>query len=297
MNRFREPRMNASGQQEGILPWTFWQLDDAGQRQVEGGVVIEEPLEIRLDGRSVAVLMRTPGMEKELAAGFLLSEGWLASMKQLMLIRHCGGSAHDDSLDGPMEDVLTGSRNLLDAMSTAPDTSARRSALGDVVQLIRSGCGRTSGGVLAENLPHVDAQVRVDRQVLPHLVGQITRRQDVYRAAGGIHAAAVLDAGGQVVALGEDIGRHNAMDKALGYCLLRGIPLDDKLVVTTGRASYDMVAKGARVGVSILASLSSPTSLAVELAEAVGCTLLGYLRGRSIRIYTHPWRITGAGME
>jgi FdhD protein len=297
MNRFREPRMNASGQQEGILPWTFWQLDDAGQRQVEGGVVIEEPLEIRLDGHAVAVLMRTPGMEKELAAGFLLSEGWLASMKQLMLIRHCGGSAHDDSLDGPMEDVLTGSRNLLDAMSTAPDTSARRSALGDVVQLIRSGCGRTSGGVLAENLPHVDAQVRVDRQVLPHLVGQITRRQDVYRAAGGIHAAAVLDAGGQVVALGEDIGRHNAMDKALGYCLLRGIPLDDKLVVTTGRASYDMVAKGARVGVSILASLSSPTSLAVELAEAVGCTLLGYLRGRSIRIYTHPWRITGAGME
>jgi FdhD protein len=297
MNRFREPRMNASGQQEGILPWTFWQLDDAGQRQVEGGVVIEEPLEIRLDGHAVAVLMRTPGMEKELAAGFLLSEGWLASMKQLMLIRHCGGSAHDDSLDGPMEDVLTGSRNLLDAMSTAPDTSARRSALGDVVQLIRSGCGRTSGGVLAENLPHVDAQVRVDRQVLPHLVGQITRRQDVYRAAGGIHAAAVLDIGGQVVALGEDIGRHNAMDKVLGYCLLRGIALDDKLVVTTGRASYDMVAKGARVGVSILASLSSPTSLAVELAEAVGCTLLGYLRGRSIRVYTHPWRITGAGME
>jgi FdhD protein len=234
---------------------------------------------------------------KELAAGFLLSEGWLTSMKQLMLIRHCGGSAHDDSLDSPSDDVLTGSRNLLDAMSTAPDTSARRSALGDVVQLIRSGCGRTSGGVLAENLPHLDAQVRVDRQVLPHLVGQITRRQDVYRAAGGIHAAAVLDAGGQVVALGEDIGRHNAMDKALGYCLLRGIPLDDKLVVTTGRASYDMVAKGARVGVSILASLSSPTSLAVELAEAVGCTLLGYLRGRSIRVYTHPWRITGAGME
>ena len=83
------------------------------------------------------------------------------------------------------------------------------------------------------------------------------------------------------------------MDKALGHCLLRGIPLDDKLVVTTGRASYDMVAKGARVGVPILASLSSPTSLAVELAEAAGCTLLGYLRGRSIRVYTHPWRIIG----
>ena len=133
--------------------------------------------------------------------------------------------------------------------------------------------------------------------MLPHLVAQLTRRQEVYRAAGGIHASAVFDASGQVLALGEDIGRHNAMDKALGYCLLRGIPLDDKMVVTTGRASYDMVAKGARLGVPILASLSSPTSLAVELAEAVGCTLLGYLRGRSMRVYTHAWRITGAGLD
>jgi FdhD protein len=257
--------------------------------------VMEEPLEIRLDGRAVAVLMRTPGMEKELAAGFLLSEGWLSGVKDIVLVRHCGGPAPAASREALDADLLTGSRNVVETTSTSPDASARRSAVGDVVQLIRSGCGRTGGGVLAENLPHLDARVQVDRQVLTHLVGQITRRQDVYRAAGGIHAAAVLDAGGQVLALGEDIGRHNAMDKALGYCLLRGIPLDDKLVLTTGRASYDMVAKGARVGVPILASLSSPTSLAVELAEAVGCTLLGYLRGRSIRIYTHAWRITGVG--
>ena len=297
MNRSREASLDASGDHEDILPWTFWQVDDHGQRSVDGGVVMEEPLEVRLDGRAVAVLMRTPGMEKELAAGFLLSEGWLAGIKDLVLVRHCGGPAPADSPEGPNADVLTGSRNVVETTSTLPDASARRSALGDVVQLIRSGCGRTGGAVLAENLPHLDAQVRVDRQVLSHLVGQITRRQDVYRAAGGIHAAAVLDVGGQVLALGEDIGRHNAMDKALGYCLLRGIPLDDKLVVTTGRASYDMVAKGARVGAPILASLSSPTSLAVELAEAVGCTLLGYLRGRSIRIYTHPWRVNGAGLD
>jgi FdhD protein len=295
MNRPREPRLDASGDQEDILPWTFWQLDDSGQKQVAGGVVMEEPLEIRLDGRAVAVLMRTPGMEKELAAGFLLSEGWLSGVKDIVLVRHCGGPAPAASREALDADLLTGSRNVVETTSTSPDANARRSAVGDVVQLIRSGCGRTGGGVLAENLPHLDARVHVDRQVLTHLVGQITRRQDVYRAAGGIHAAAVLDAGGQVLALGEDIGRHNAMDKALGYCLLRGIPLDDKLVLTTGRASYDMVAKGARVGVPILASLSSPTSLAVELAEAVGCTLLGYLRGRSIRIYTHAWRITGVG--
>ena len=297
MNRIREARLDASGDHEDILPWTFWQLDGGVQRQVDGGVVMEEPLEIRLDGRAVAVLMRTPGMEKELATGFLLSEGWLASIKEIVLVRHCGGPIPGDSPEGPNEDVLTGSRNVVETSSTTPDAAARRSALGDVVQLIRSGCGRTGGGVLAENLPHLDAQVRIDRQMLPHLVAQLTRRQDAYRAAGGIHAAAVFDASGETLVVAEDIGRHNAMDKALGHCLLRGIPLGDKLVVTTGRASYDMVAKGARVGVPILASLSSPTSLAVELAEAVGCTLLGYLHGRSIRVYTHPWRVTGAGLD
>jgi len=93
------------------------------------------------------------------------------------------------------------------------------------------------------------------------------------------------------VVVTEDIGRHNAVDKATGYCLLRGIPLSDKLLVSTGRASYDMVAKGVRLGVPILASLSSPTSLAVELAEALNCTLVGYLRGKTLNVYAHGWRI------
>jgi len=95
----------------------------------------------------------------------------------------------------------------------------------------------------------------------------------------------------------EDIGRHNAVDKAVGYCLLRGISLRDKVLVSTGRASYDMVAKGVRLGVPILASISSPTSLAVELAEALNCTLLGYLRGRTFNIYTHGWRIVVDGIN
>jgi len=128
--------------------------------------------------------------------------------------------------------------------------------------------------------------------VLQHLIGQITQQQAAYRAAGGVHAAAILATGGQIVVVAEDIGRHNAVDKATGYCLLRGIPLSDKLLVSTGRASYDMVAKGVRLGVPILASLSSPTSLAVELAEALNCTLVGYLRGKALNVYAHGWRIT-----
>jgi FdhD protein len=131
-------------------------------------------------------------------------------------------------------------------------------------------------------------------ETLRHLPGQITRRQTAYRTAGGVHAAAVFDAQGRAIVVCEDIGRHNALDKAAGYCLLRGISLRDKVMVSTGRASYDMVAKGVRLGVPIIASVSSPTSLAVELAESLNCTLLGYLRGNSLNIYTHRWRVVGS---
>jgi FdhD protein len=163
---------------------------------------------------------------------------------------------------------------------------------GDGPVLIRSGCGRVDATALAEGLKPVGAGVQVRLEVLRHLIGQITQQQAAYRAAGGVHAAAIMTTGGQLVVVAEDIGRHNAVDKATGYCLLRGIPLNDKLLVSTGRASYDMVAKGVRLGVPILASLSSPTSLAVELAEALNCTLVGYLRVKALNVYAHGWRIT-----
>jgi FdhD protein len=104
----------------------------------------------------------------------------------------------------------------------------------------------------------------------------------------------VFDASGRAIVVCEDIGRHNAADQAVGYCLLRGFSLRDKLLVSTGRASYDLVAKGVRSGVPIIACLSSPTSLAVELAESLNCTLVGYLRGRRLSVYTHGWRILTA---
>jgi FdhD protein len=147
---------------------------------------------------------------------------------------------------------------------------------------------------LVEDLEPLQSDVKVSAELLSHLVGQLTRQQDAYRAAGGIHAAAVFDLHGRPIAVCEDIGRHNAVDKATGYCLLRGIPLRDKVLLSTGRASYDMVTKGVRLGLPILASISSPTSLAVELAEALNCTLLGYLRGRTLNVYTHVWRVDTA---
>jgi FdhD protein len=267
------------------MPWPIQRLTSNGDQLVKGGVVVEEPLEIRLNGRSVAVLMRTPGQEKELAAGFCLGEGLVSGLNDVALIRHCGRAVPEEVSEG---DALDESRNRVDVKllpGVVPLTPR------EAATLIRSGCGRTDAGTLAQDLAPLDSKQTIQTATLPHLLGQMTRQQSAYRAAGGIHAAAVFDTRGRAIVVCEDIGRHNAVDKATGYCLLRGIPLHDKVLVSTGRASYDMVAKGVRLRVPILASISSPTSLAVELADALQCTLLGYLRGKTLNIYTHAWRI------
>ncbi len=292
LKRYSRPyRPNEAGP-AGIMPWQFDRLTENGDQIIEGGVVVEEPLEICLNGRSVAVLMRTPGLEKELAAGFCLGEGLVADLMDIALVRHCGRAVPNEVSEG---DALDESRNRVD-VTLMPGVASAEERI-DVVRLIRSGCGRTDAQELVEDLAPIDTQVTVQAEMLPRLQGQMTRQQAAYRAAGGIHAAAVFDARGRTVVVCEDIGRHNAVDKAIGYCLLRGISLKDKILMSTGRASYDMITKGVRLGVPIVASISSPTSLAVELAEALNCTLLGYLRGKTLNVYTHSWRIVSVGKD
>jgi FdhD protein len=276
----------------GIMPWRIWRLAEGQDRTVDGGVVIEEPLEIRLNGQPVAVLMRTPGLEKELAVGFCLGEGLVSDLMDIALVRHCGRAVPDEVAEG---DALDVSRNQVDVTLLPGAQGADRQD--EVVQLIRSGCGRADAVTVAENLKQVQAGVRVRVDSLPSLLGRMTRRQEAYRVAGGIHAAALFDATGRTIVVCEDVGRHNAVDKVVGYCLLRGIPLQDKVLMSTGRASYDMVVKAVRMGIPIIASISSPTSLAVELAEALNCTLLGYLRGKKLNVYTHQWRIIVNGTD
>jgi FdhD protein len=286
LKRYRHPYRQEETKPAGIMPWQIRRLTDREGHTVAGGVVVEEPLEIRLDGRAVAVLMRTPGLEKELAAGFCLGEGLVTNLMDIALVRHCGRAVSDEAIAG---DPLDESRNRVDV--TLLPNAASPPPQAEAMRLIRSGCGRTGAGELIEDLAPVDTDVRVRLETLARLPGQITRQQMAYRAAGGIHAAAVFNTEGRAVTVCEDIGRHNAVDKAMGYCVLRGIPLQDKVLVSTGRASYDMVAKGVRLGVPIIGSISSPTSLAVEMAEALNCTLLGYLRGKTLNVYTHGWRI------
>lgn len=290
MKRHIQPQQleeDERGLPASIMPWRIWRLADRRVEAVDGGVVVEEPLEVRLNEHPVAVLMRCPGMEKELAAGFCLSEGLVSDWMDVALVRHCGRVGPGDAVEG---DALDVSRNRVD-VTLMPGVHPV-SEPGDAVQLIRSGCGRTEVSALAEGVQPVESRLTVSTETLSRLPGQITRQQAAYRVVGGIHAAAVFDGKGQPIVVCEDIGRHNALDKAAGHCIVRGISLRDKMMVSTGRASYDMVAKAVRLGVPIIASISSPTSLAVELAESLNCTLLGYLRGKTLNIYTHRWRVS-----
>jgi FdhD protein len=267
------------------IPWTIRRISQDRTEPLEERIAMEEPFEIVVNGQSIAVLMRMPGQEKELAAGFAITEGYVRAVTDILLIHHCGSGL---PAPGEQEQDME-SRNRVTMRVTAggfvpPDRP-------DVVRLIRSGCGAADVTELSEELPWVNHNLRASAQVLLGLGRAMRDQQTVHRHVGGTHAAVLFDASGEAIVLAEDIGRHNAMDKAIGFCLLRGIDLHDKVLLTSGRASYEMATKAIRVGIPIVASISAPTSLAVRLAEDRGLTLIGYLRGGRMSVYTHPQRI------
>jgi FdhD protein len=269
------------------LTWPIRRLRRDGGESAKDWVVLEEPLEIVLNGKPVAVLMRMPGWEKELAAGFCISEGYVQNAKDILLIHHCGlglpaPGEEDGEESGP-------SRNRIE-ITAATETSLPGGA-GDVVRLIRSGCGAADVSGIAESLPRLSPGFSVESALLFRLRKEMHTLQSVYRKVGGIHGAALFDASGLAVHLAEDIGRHNAVDKALGYCMLRKIPLHDKILVTSGRASYEMAVKAIQAEIPVVATFSAPTSLAVRIAQDRGLTLIGYLRGSRMNVYTHPQRL------
>jgi FdhD protein len=259
--------------------------------RISDPVVMEEPLEILINGERIAVLMRLPGEEKELAVGFCISEGYLRAAKDLLLVHHCG-----QGLPGPGEDEGEfGSRNRVEVK--AVEEGFLRRGQTDVVRLIRSGCGAADVSAVSENLPLVPQGFSVKADLIMDLGKSMRPLQSVYHQAGGTHAAAVFDAAGHPVRVAEDIGRHNAADKVAGYCLLRRIPLHDKILVTTGRASYEMAVKAIRLGIPVIATLSAPTSLALHLAQDRGLTVIGYLRSGRMNVYTHSQRLSTNGPE
>jgi FdhD protein len=273
---------------EGESPSISWQIERIYHdrcEQMDDLVVMEEPLEIVVNGERLAVLMRLPGNEKELAVGFCMSEGYLRRPKDILLIHHCG-----QGLPAPGENEGEfGSRNRVE-LNVVEGGFLRRGEQ-DVVRLIRSGCGAADVSALSENLPSLPQGFSAEATLILKLGKSMRSLQSVYHQAGGTHAAVLFDATGHPVHVAEDIGRHNAVDKVTGYCLLRRIPLQDKILVASGRASYDMAVKAIRLGIPLIATVSAPTSLAVNLAQDRGLTLIGYLRGGRMNVYTHPERL------
>jgi FdhD protein len=272
------------------IPWTVRRVTRDGVEPEAIRVVIEEPLALAVDGREAAILMRLPGHEKELAAGFCISEGLIEGIEEIALIHHCGSGLPGPDDDPDADPLASRNRIEMTTRSGAGPTTGP-----DVARLIRSGCGAAGVHVGELGLPTLENEIAVDAEVLLSLSATMRGEQALFRAVGAVHAAAIFTPKGELIVLREDVGRHNAMDKAMGHCLLRGIELGDKIVATSGRASYEMVAKSIRAGIAIVASLSSPTSLAVELAEAHGCTLIGYMRGNRFSIYTHGERVAEPG--
>lgn len=266
-----------------------WRVCKEGVESAQATLPGEAPLAIEVDGRQVAVLMRTPGQEKELALGYCLSEGWIRSLGDVLLLHHCGSGEEAALLEGAAEAEPLGPGNRVRLALTAE--AQARLPDGRAARWVFSGCGGVDAAALGAALRVSDRRVEVAPEALWGLVATMAQVQPAYRASGGVHAAGLFDATGRALAICEDVGRHNAADKAIGMALLQGTLAQAAILAATGRASSDIVAKAARAGIPIVASFSSSTSLGIELAEAAGLTLIGYLRRNRFTLYTHPERI------
>ena len=244
-------------------------------------VAVEEPLEIRLRGRSLAVTMRTPGNDPELAAGFLLSEGIIHQREDILEMAPCLQSESPDN-----------TLNVFVAPAVAVDFErlTRHVFASSSCGL----CGKATIDAVRQSFPPIASGIPVSAALLLELPKQMQAAQPAFALTGGLHAAAVFEPDGRLVVLREDIGRHNAVDKALGHCLLAGkVPLENCLLVVSGRASFEILQKGLAARVPIIGAVSAPSSLAVEFARESGQTLIGFLRGETMNIYAGAQRITG----
>lgn len=252
---------------------------NAGSVMESDTLAVEEPLEIRVRGRSVAVTMRTPGHDRELAAGFLLTEGIIRDRKQLVDIKTCNASLEP--------------QNTLDVF-------LRSGVHVDFAQLTRHVfatsscglCGKASIEAVKQHFPPVTSALTVRAKTLLQLPARMRRAQPTFTKTGGLHAAALFDAKGKLVVAREDVGRHNAVDKVLGYGFLENkLPFDAYILLVSGRASFEIMQKSLAGRIPIVCAVSAPSSLAVDFAKESGQTLVGFLRGEGMNIYSALSRI------
>lgn len=238
----------------------------------------EEPLEIRVRGRGIAVTMRTPGHDAELAAGFLLTEGIVRERTDLLRFEHC-----DRNEEG----------NVLN-VTLAPEVTVDMERLTRHVFVSSSCgvCGKATIEAVQAQFPPIDSDVSVDVELLATLPEVMRGQQAAFERTGGLHAAGVFDLAGRCVVVREDVGRHNAVDKVVGHCLLNGpFPLDAHVLVVSGRSSFEIMQKALAARIPVVAAVSAPSSLAAEFAMRSGQTLVGFVRGRRMNVYANGARV------
>ena len=244
----------------------------------------EEPLEIRLHGRPFAVIMRTPGADRELAAGFLLSERVLAGPDDLGTLEYCTdpGAEHPENI--VTATLANGSGERLERI-----LDDRRLVIGNSSCGL---CGRQTIESLAVDAPRITAGWTIAAERLVEIPESFRAAQPIFDETGGLHAAGLFTREGRIETMAEDVGRHNAVDKVIGRMLMADrLPLSEHLLFVSGRTSFEIVQKAFLAGIPIVAAVSAPSSLAIDLAEESGLTLIGFLRGRNFNVYAHPERI------
>ncbi|HWM73751.1 MAG TPA: formate dehydrogenase accessory sulfurtransferase FdhD [Nocardioides sp.] len=263
-------------------------ISEEGSSRRQDALAAEEPLEIRVGGKALAVTMRTPGHDVELAHGFLLTEGVIGAADDVSTARYCDG----------LDDEGRNTYNVLDlALAPGvepPDAGVERNFY------TTSSCGVCGKAALdavrlKSRFSPAGDNCRVLPATLSTLPDQLREQQRVFESTGGLHAAGLFTTDGEPLVVREDVGRHNAVDKATGWALLDGrIPLGGTVLMVSGRASFELVQKAAMAGIPVLAAVSAPSSLAVELAAEQGVTLVGFLRGTSMNVYSGTERIIGS---
>jgi FdhD protein len=237
----------------------------------EDRVAVEEPLELRIGGRPVAVTMRTPGHDEELALGFALSEG----------LQPRGARLADDLAANVVE---------VDAPGFDPERLARSFYTSSSCGV----CGKGALEAVAVEAPRVESGLRVPLALVVSLPERLRREQAAFEATGGLHATGLFSAAGELLCQREDVGRHNALDKVVGWAFGEGLlPLAAHVLCVSGRLSFELVQKAAVAGCPLLVAVGAPSSLAIELAADRGITLCGFVRGGRANVYTEPWRVEG----
>lgn len=271
-------------------------VGDSAERRVDQ-LAIEEPLEIRLafgpvGGRSeqsISITMRTPGHDAKLAAGFLFGEGIIAASRDIEKIRHCGPPREEGSFNTLRVELRSDVPVDLDRLKRHFYTTSSCGV-----------CGKSSLEALeVKSAPLAPAErFRLSAAAIHQLPTKLRESQAVFEQTGGLHAAALFDAAGQIIEIREDVGRHNAVDKLVGSQLLAGqIPIADRGLLVSGRASFELMQKAIVAGIPLLAAVGAPSSLAVELARRTGATLIGFLRDKRFNVYSGEQRIELANCE